>query len=106
MPKAKGVSCATFDDPQKKLLLSLISEWVMLQPDRHAGPRMKQLRGEIDQMKFAWNGPSADRSDVSYTIQGPSLVIEFACQSLGGNPLDHLHTMYRDLNNEYAGQLD
>lgn len=106
VPSAKGVSCATFDERQQKLLVSLISEWVMLQPERHAEPRMKQLRSEIDQMKFAWNGPTADRSDVSYTIQGPSLIIEFACQSLGGNPLDHLHTMYRDLNNEYAGQLD
>ncbi len=66
---------------------------------------MSQLEKEIDQMSFAWNGPQAPGSDVSYYIQGPSLIIEYACQDLGGNPLQHHHTIYRDPTNEYGGQL-
>ena len=106
VPKPKGVSCSTFTDEQKQILVSLFSQWVELHPASHAEARMKQLKSEIDEMNFAWNGPSVDRSDVSYIIQGPSLIIEYACQDLGGNPLDHLHTMYRDPTNEYAGQLE
>lgn len=105
VPTAQGANCAEFSDAQKKLLLTLISQWVKDLPAPQAGQRMKQIEAEIDQMKFAWNGNRAPKSDVSYTIQSPSLIIEYACQDLGGNPLDHLHSNYRDPSNEYGGQL-
>jgi len=106
VPKARGVSCSTFDDKQKELLFSLIEQWVLDLPKRQADSRMEELKSEVDKMTFAWNGQTKSRSDISYRIQGPSLLIEYACQNLGGNPLNHLHTMYRDLTNEYGGQLD
>ena len=106
VPAAQGVSCSTFSEDQKKNLLKLISQWVNNLPEKQAAQRMKQLENEIDKMKFAWNGPTAPRSDVSYSIQGPSLIIEYACQDLGGNPLDHLHSNYRDPTNEYGNQLE
>ena len=56
-------------------------------------------------MRFLWNGELEEGSDISYRIQSPSLVIEYACQDLGGDPQQHLHTMYRDPKNEYGGQL-
>ena len=105
VPNAKGVSCSSFNESQKKTLMSLISQWVGDLPEAQAKRRMKQLESEIDQMKFAWNGNRNPKSDVSYTIQSPSLIIEYACQDLGGNPLDHLHSNYRDPTNEYGGQL-
>ena len=57
-------------------------------------------------MRFAWNGATQKGSDISYSIQSPSLIIEYACQSLGGDPLQHIHTIYRNPKNEYGGQLD
>ncbi len=105
IPKPTGVSCATFNADQKKVLLSLIAQWVGDLPADQADARLQQLREEIDQMHFSWQGPTEAVSDVSYRIQGPSLIIEYACQDLGGNPLDHLHTMYRDPTNEYGNQL-
>lgn len=106
VPTAKGVSCSTFDDKQKELLFSLIEQWVLDLPKPQADSRMEELKSEVDKMTFAWNGQTKSRSDISYHIQGPSLMIEYACQDLGGDPLDHLHTMYRDLTNEYGGQLE
>lgn len=105
VPQAKGVSAASFSDEQQKLLMSLIANWVNDAPPPHADQRMTQIRSEIDQLRFSWNGPVTANSDVSYTIQGPTLIIEYACQDIGGNPLDHIHTMYRDPTNEYGGQL-
>ena len=105
VPEAQGVTCAEFSDTQKQTLILLISQWVNDLPNEHAIARMKQLEGELDQMKFSWNGSREPKSDVSYTIQSPSLIIEYACQDLGGNPLDHLHSNYRDPTNEYGGQL-
>ena len=43
---------------------------------------------------------------VSYRLQGPSLLVEYACQNLGGDPLDHLHAMYRDPTNEYGAGFE
>ena len=105
VPEARGVSCSEFSDSQKKTLMLLISQWVNDLPNEHATARMKQLEGELGQMKFSWNGNREPKSDVSYTIQSTSLIIEYACQDIGDDPLDHLHSNYRDPTNEYGGQL-
>jgi hypothetical protein len=67
---------------------------------------MKEITHEVDAMTFSWNGNQEPGSDISYSIQGPSLIIEYACQNLGGNPLAHLHSMYRNPKNEYGNQLE
>lgn len=105
VPESKGVSCATFDPSQKKTLLSLIQQWVGDLPPAQANRRMKQIESQLDQTTFSWNGGREPKSDMSYTIQSPSLIIEYACQDLGGDPLDHLHSVYRDPTNEYGKQL-
>ena len=74
-------------------------------PEPHATRRMAALEAEIDAMHFAWSGPIAAGSDMSYRVQGPSLIFEFAGQDLGGDPLDHLHAMFRDPTNEYGAAL-
>ena len=66
---------------------------------------MKQIEDELVETHFSWNGATKTGSDVSFAIQGPSLIIEYACQDLGGDPLQHIHTMYRNPKNEYGGQL-
>jgi len=105
IPEPAGVPCAAFNADQKIMLISLVAQWVNDLPPKQAKERLQQLRDEVDQMRFSWQGPTDVISDVSYTIQGPSLIIEYACQDIGGNPLDHLHTMYRDPTNEYGKQL-
>ena len=105
IPKAVGVACSTFNEAQRAKLIELISHWVSDLPPAHAEQRMAELTEEIDQMKFSWNGAVEAGSDISYRLQGPTVIIEFACQSLGGIPQQHLHTMYRNPTNEYSGQL-
>ena len=100
----EGLACSSLTEAQREHLMALVANWVRDLPKDAADKRMKALRAEIDRMHFAWRGPAAAKSDVSFAIQGPSLIIEYACQDLGGNPLAHLHTMYRDPTNEYGGQ--
>lgn len=102
VPKPVGFPCKGFDKKQRALLKDLLKEFVGDLPEPYAGKRLAQLVGEIDQMKLAWSGPTSLESDISYRLQGPSLIIEYACQDLGGDPLDHLHSMYRDPTNEYG----
>ena len=102
VPEPVGFPCKEFDEKQQDLLKSLLREYVGDLPEAYAKKRMAQLEKEIDQMKFAWSGPTALESDISYRIQGPSLIVEYSCQDLGGDPLDHLHSMYRNPTDEYG----
>lgn len=105
VPEMEGLKCDSLGDAQKKTLMKLISQWVNDLPKQQAEARMKEIEDELDEMFLSWNGGKAKGSDVSYRIQSPSLIIEYACQDLGGDPLDHLHSMYRNPKNEYGGQL-
>ena len=106
VPEAEGVDCSTFNEAQREKLIELISQWVSDLPPAHAEKRMAELTAEIDKMKFSWNGAIEVGSDISYRLQGPTLIIEYACQSLGGVPQQHLHTMYRNPKNEYGLQIE
>jgi len=103
--QAAGVSCSTFNAKQRKALMAMLGQWVNDLPPKQAKARMAKLEKEIDKMSFAWSGPIEPNSDISYYVTGPSLILEYACQDLGGNPLAHLHSMYRDPTNEYGGQM-
>jgi hypothetical protein len=102
IPQARGVPCKLFSDEQKKAVLSLLSYWVNDLPPHIAKEHKARLEKEVDEMVFSWNGALTPRSDISYAIQGPSIIVEFACQGAPDNPLDHIHTMYRDPTNEYG----
>lgn len=105
IPKLNGMPCSTLDDKQKKILLDLLRAYVADLPEPAQTARMKELEKEIPQMYFAWSGPTPKGSDMSYKIQGPTVIIEYACQSLGGDPLNHVHAMYRNPKNEYGVQI-
>lgn len=106
IPEQSGISCSEFSEEQKAILTRLIASWVNDMPAPYADKKMAEVREAMDELRFSWNGETEAGSDISWRLQGPSLIIEYACQDLGGNPLNHLHSMYRDPSNEYAGQLD
>ena len=106
VPNPLGLSCGELNDTQRKLLLTVLDAYVGDLPEPYARFRTKELTSEIDRMNFAWWGPGKKGGDFSYRIQGPSLIIEYAGQDLGGDPHNHLHSMYRDPTNEYGSRLD
>jgi hypothetical protein len=89
------------------MLLDLISEWAGILESDAAAVRMAEMKADIDQMWFAWSGPTevdaGSNVTAYYRIQGPHLVIEYAPQ--GGDPAMHIHTMYRDPTNDYGAKL-
>ena len=105
VPESLGVSCKAFEKKQLAALKDVVDLYVGDLPKPFADRRLAELEGEIDKMSFAWWGPAEDGGDYSYRIQGPSLIIEFAGQDLGGDPHNHLHSMYRDPTNEYGARL-
>lgn len=102
----EGLKASAMDEKQRAMLLDLISEWTGIIHENEATTRLAQLKGDISETWFAWSGPTtADPGKnitAYYRIQGPHVVIEYAPQTLGGDPSLHVHTMYRDPTNDYG----
>ena len=105
VPKQEGAPCSTLNKEQRAKLMSLIKLYVGDMPANYAERRMKALESEIDSMTFGWWGPIKENGDYSYRLQGPTLIIEYAGQDLGGDPHEHLHAIYRDPTNEYGDRF-
>lgn len=108
VPEAAGIPGGSLDATQREKLLALASQWFDLMPPAHARSHKRRFLDGLGETRFAWSGPLAAGSDVSWAIQGPSIVIEYANDARGGsdagNPVDHVHTVYRDLDRDYGGR--
>ena len=102
----EGLKASSMNDKQRAMLLDVMSEWANIVNEKEAAARMAELKADIQETWFAWSGPTtaAAGSNITayYRIQGPHVVIEYAPQTLGGDPALHVHTMYRDPTNDYG----
>ncbi len=105
----EGLKASEMTEHQRAMLLDVIAEWADIIHESAATARMAQLKADINETWFAWSGPTtvAPGKNITayYRIQGPHLVIEYAPQTLGGDPGLHVHTMYRDPTNDYGKGL-
>ncbi len=100
----QGIAGADLTDEQQALLVSLMSHYGGLVDEEDAAARLAQLEAEIDETYFAWYGPTdaADTSGIYFRVTGPSIVIEYSGQQMGGAATDHIHGIYRDPTNDYG----
>jgi hypothetical protein len=102
----EGLKASAMTEKERAMLLDVISEWAGIVHDSAASARMAQLKADINETWFAWSGPvtvtPGSNITAYYRVQGPHLVIEYAPQTLGGDPALHVHTMYRDPTNDYG----
>ena len=108
VPEPVGIPGGMLNEAQREKLLALASQWFDLMPPDPARAQRERFLAGLAETRFAWNGPLAAGSDVSWAIQGPSVVIEYANDARGGadagNPVDHVHTIYRDLDRDYGSR--
>jgi hypothetical protein len=106
MIQPEGVKASALNDRQRAMLLDLISEWAGIVNDTYAAPRMAEIKGDLAETYFAWSGPTTHEpgrnGSAYYRIQGPKVIIEFSPQGVGGDPTNHVHTVYRDPTNDYG----
>src|SRR4051794_39232795 len=83
----EGLKASAMNDRQRPLLLDIISEWPGIVHESAASARMAEIKAGISDTWFAWSGPTTSapgkNGTAYYRIQGPSLVIEYAPQSMG-----------------------
>jgi hypothetical protein len=98
----EGIKCSAMNASQQAMLVDLVSEWADIIHEQAAVARMAEIKANLSETWFAWSGPTTNGMPAYYRIQGPTLVIEYAPQPLGGDPTMHIHTMYRDPTNDYG----
>lgn len=102
----EGLKASSMNAQQRAMLLDLISEWTGIVHESAAATRMAEIKAGLDATWFAWSGSTTvqpgHNGSSYYRIQGPNLVIEYAPQQMGGDPGNHIHTIYRDPTNDYG----
>ena len=102
MIQPEGVKADALNDKQREMLLDLASEWTGIMEESFAKAKMDEMKKNIAETWFAWSGPTEKGGAAYFRIQGPTVIIEYAPQRLGGDPTKHTHTIYRDPTNEYG----
>jgi uncharacterized protein DUF3500 len=105
----EGLKASAMTGEQRARLVDLVSEWSGIVHESAAAARMAEIEAGLGETWFAWSGPTTvvpgHNITAYYRIQGPSLVIEYAPQPLGGDLSLHVHTMYRDPTNDYGRKV-
>lgn len=102
---AEGLPGSAMTDTQKTAFLQLMAEYGGLLNDEDAASRMADLKANLDKTYLAWYGPTTAGSGIYFRITGPTVVIEYSGQSMGGNTANHIHGIYRDPTNDYGAAL-
>jgi hypothetical protein len=98
----EGIKSSAMNAGQQAMLLELMDEWAGIINEPAAAARMAEIKANLPGTWFAWSGPTTNGMPAYYRIQGPTVVIEYAPQPLGGDPTMHIHTIYRDPTNDYG----
>ena len=104
MIQPEGIKGSALNENQREMLLDLTSEWTGLMHEAAAKAKMEETRKNIAETWFTWSGPTEKGGAAYFRIQGPTVFIEYAPQRLGGDPTNHIHTIYRDPTNEYGAK--
>jgi Protein of unknown function (DUF3500) len=98
----EGIKGSDLSEKQLQMLAEIANEWIGIQNEAIATAKMTEVKKNIAETWFAWSGPIDKAGGGYFRIQGPTVFIEFAPQRLGGDPTNHIHTVYRDPTNDYG----
>ena len=102
IPDLASGAVAKWPDEAQALLLETIGHWIRLRPNESANARLAEIAASLDAMRFGWHGETDGSGAVYFTVQGPSLILEFWTEGGVGSGDGHYHSIYRDPTNEYG----
>lgn len=117
-PTGTGIKGSELTDEQKQLLLKVIANWTNLADSETTQATMDQISATLDDTYVNWSGATVyDTSQgkgIYFQISGPKVYIELASQDNDAGATvsgvqtsgwGHIHTIYRDPTNDYAGSV-
>jgi hypothetical protein len=100
----EGIKGSALTGKQREMLLDLAGEWTGIMRDPVAKAKLDEMQKNIAETWFAWSGPTEKGGAAYFRIQGPTVIIEYAPQRLGGDATKHIHTIYREPGNDYGAK--
>ncbi len=99
----QGILYSDLNSLQQKMFIELLSVYIHRYTRLFALIMMKEIEATgLDKLRFAWAG--AQQPGIGhphyYRIQGPTIIIEYDNTQ---NNANHVHTVVRDLKNDFGG---
>ncbi len=103
LPEEQGLKAAKMSDTQKKMLKTLVAEYVNQVRSDLAEEKLAALEEEgYDRLHRAWAGPAKAGEKHYYRIHGGNFVIEYDNRQ---NDANHIHSVWRDVENDFASDV-
>ena len=103
LQEQNGLRFSEMNDQQKKLFMRLLEVYVKNYQLGFSKRLMEKIEAAgIENLSFAWAGSLQPGAGHYYRIQGPMLLIEFDNTQ---NNANHVHTVVRDLTNDFAEDI-
>jgi hypothetical protein len=97
----KGLSVASMTASQRDELRALLKTYIDRIADDLADSEWRKINGsEFEKLTFLWAGGIESGEPHYYRVQGGRLFVEYDNTQRGTN---HIHTVWRDLENDFAG---
>jgi len=101
--KPDGLPRSQMTPEQKKMLATLISEYVQTHRRALAAHDMKKITAAgLDKITFAWAGSLEVGKPHYYRVQGPTFLLEYDNVQNGAN---HPHAVWRDFNGDFGRDI-
>lgn len=98
-----GIPYKDLGPEQQQLFMKLLNTYIKNYEFGFAEKLMEKIRkAGIDKLSFAWAGALKPGAGHYYRIQGPMLLIEYDNTQ---NNANHIHSVVRDLTNDFAGDI-
>lgn len=98
-----GVKATALSAEQRDQLVRIIDAYTSIMADDIAAERMAEVHeAGLDEIVFAWAGPTDRGQQHYYRVQGPTFLIEYDNTQGGGN---HVHSAWRDFAGDFGRDL-
>ncbi|MCM3687388.1 DUF3500 domain-containing protein [Kocuria rosea] len=117
-PTGTGIAGSELTQEQKQQLLEVIAQWVGLADEQTTAEELARIEASLDETYVTWSGATVydmtAGNGIYFQISGPDVYLEFSNQqgSAGADVTGvttggwgHIHTIYRDPANDYAGAV-
>ena len=82
--QAEGLRGAEMTPAQRDMMLDVAAAWVNIVDDVSSRAKMDEIRRNIADTYWLWSGDATKPSSAYFRIQGPTVLIEYSPQTLGG----------------------
>jgi hypothetical protein len=99
----EGIKFSAMTAAQRDLLTRLLDSYIGLMAPDIAADRMAKIKSAgMDNVAFAWAGPTERGQKHYFRVQGPTFLIEFDNTQNDGN---HVHSIWRDFKDDFGRDL-